>query len=238
MATGRELDQLARFAACLGATLDVDTLIQDALEPLSSMAGAEKVLIAIARQDARLLIPQTAGWNGDPSARGIPAPAIASLGTEAVAFSGIDELPASVSSRLTATDGFVAVVPLWAQAHLRGVILLLRRTAPFTPHMLKMLTTAGRQFALAVENSQLLADLQDSYRKLMDTQEDLIRAERLAALGQLSATMAHEIRNPLATIFSAISQIRRHGTESEMSSTLLNIAEEEASRLNHMVVNC
>lgn len=208
--------------------------MQDAVEPLVSMAGADNVMIAIAQTDARLLIPETANWKLLPSAKGIPGPPVASLGTEAVSFDSVDKLPHQIGSRIGELPGHIAVVPLWAHAHLRGVILLAKKRGRFSSHVLKMLTTAGRQLALAVENSRLLADLQDSYRRLMDTQEDLIRAERLAALGQLSATMAHEIRNPLATIFSAISQIRKQKNK-ELSATLLDIAEEEASRLNTMV---
>ncbi|MBN2525041.1 MAG: GAF domain-containing protein [Deltaproteobacteria bacterium] len=212
----------------------MDTLVQDAVEPLVSMAGADRIMIAIAQNDARLLIPEASNWDLIASAKGIPAPPVASLGTEAVTFESVSMLPPQISSRVGELPGHIAVVPLWAHAHLRGVIMLARTRGRFSPHVLKMLTTAGRQLALAVENSRLLADLQDSYRKLMDTQEDLIRAERLAALGQLSATMAHEIRNPLATIFSAISQIRKQ-RKPELASTLLDIAEEEASRLNTMV---
>jgi signal transduction histidine kinase len=233
--SGRELEQLSRFAASLGATMDVDTLVKDAVEPLVAIACADDVLIVISRTDARLLIPQTSKLQLRLTAKGLSGPPIAALGTEAVAFDSMESVPKSISSKFDPVSGFVAIVPLWAQAHLRGAIILLRKHKPFTVHVLKMLTTAGRQFALAVENSRLLSDLQDSYRKLMDAQEDLIRAERLAALGQLSATMAHEIRNPLTTIFSAISQIRKHGVTKEISDTLLDIAEEEATRLNNMV---
>ncbi|MBN2802579.1 MAG: GHKL domain-containing protein [Deltaproteobacteria bacterium] len=233
--SGRELEQLSRFAASLGTTIDVDILVQDAVEPLSAMAGANNVLIAISRTDGRLLIPQNNSWELNPKVKGLLAPPIAALGTEAIAFEKIEDIPQPIFSRLSLKKGYIAIVPLWAQAHLRGVIILNSERKPFTRTVLKMLTTAGRQFALAVENSRLLADLQDSYRKLMDAQEDLIRAERLAALGQLSATMAHEIRNPLTTIFSALSQIRKHGVKKEISVTLLDIAEEEAIRLNNMV---
>lgn len=236
IASSRELDQLCRFAATLGTTLDVDTLIQDSLEPLLSMSGADRMMIALARTDARLLIPVASyKWQMNSSVKGLPAPPVASLGTESKAFDSISELPPQLSSKLGDSVGPIAAVPLWAHAHLRGVIVLQRMRDRFSSHSLKLLTASGRQLALAVENSQLLSDLQQSYRKLMDTQEGLIRAERLAALGQLSATMAHEIRNPLATIFSAISQIRKHSQADGVSATLLDIAEEEAVRLNSMV---
>ncbi|HUT77455.1 MAG TPA: ATP-binding protein, partial [Polyangia bacterium] len=129
----------------------------------------------------------------------------------------------------------LAVVPLWVHARLLGVVFLARVGRPFDATTLKLLTASGRQLALAIENSLLLDDLQQSYGKLMDDQEELIRAERLAAMGQLSATMAHEIRNPLATIFSAVSQIRKHASLDPVSRQLLDITEEEALRLNRMV---
>jgi signal transduction histidine kinase len=59
--------------------------------------------------------------------------------------------------------------------------------------------------------------------------------EAVELLSKFAATMAHEIRNPLATIFSALSQVRKHGQVVGDSATLLDIAEEEALRLNRMV---
>lgn len=233
--TGRELDQLSRFAASLGSTLDETLLIEDAVEPLSTMAKSSRIAVAIAQSDARHLVIRYDKNDLLSVSKDIPAPPIAALGTETVVFETSSQLPSQLGNRLSDVGGTIAIVPLWAHAHLRGVIILQKEDGVFSLHMQKMLTTAGRQLALAVENSRLLGDLQESYRKLMDTQEDLIRAERLAALGQLSATMAHEIRNPLTTIFSALSQIRKHASHSEMSETLLDIAEEEASRLKRMV---
>jgi two-component system sensor histidine kinase HydH len=144
-------------------------------------------------------------------------------------------LPASLAKGFSHTKGVWALVPLFAYGQQLGLLVLSRATEPFSVATLKLLNTAGRQLALAVENSRLFADLQMSYRQLMDAQEELIKSERLAALGGLSATMAHEIRNPLATIFSALSQIRKHTEMSGDSATLLEIAEEEALRLNRMV---
>jgi signal transduction histidine kinase len=127
------------------------------------------------------------------------------------------------------------VAPLRVHSRLLGVVVLGRDDRPFDEGELKLLTAGVRTLALAVENSKLIEDLESSYRELMNAQAGVIRSERFAALGQLSATLAHEIRNPLATIFSAISQIRKHGKPNETQDTLLDIAEEEAARLNHMV---
>jgi signal transduction histidine kinase len=233
----RQIDQLCRFAGTLGATLDAATLVEDGLEPLLALAEASSVLVALAGEEPRLLEPVAElGLSLNRRERGLSAPTVASLGTEARAFDRGRNLPEALASRLGAVaDCQLAVVPLWVHARLLGVVFLARAKRPFDATTLKLLTASGRQLALALENSLLLGDLQRSYGRLMDDQEELIRGERLAAMGQLSATMAHEIRNPLATIFSAVSQIRKHATLDPVSRQLLDITEEEALRLNRMV---
>lgn len=233
----RELDQLCRFSGTIGSANDIEGMVRDTIDPLQRMAEAEQAIVAVGLEDPHLLVP-VATLNWEPSvdiADGLPASAVAALGTEAVGAKAAEGLPPALATRLAGLEGSLAIVPLWAHARLRGVAILARRDRPFDPGTLKLLTAAGRQLACAAERSQLFADLQQSYSKLMSAQEGLIRSERMAAVGQLSATLAHEIRNPLATIFSAISQIRKHTKTDDISATLLDIAEEEAVRLNQMV---
>jgi signal transduction histidine kinase len=65
--------------------------------------------------------------------------------------------------------------------------------------------------------------------------EDMARQQRLAALGQLSTVVAHEVRNPLAVIFQACRQLRREVGEHETATRLLHILDEEAERLRCLV---
>jgi two-component system, NtrC family, sensor histidine kinase HydH len=65
--------------------------------------------------------------------------------------------------------------------------------------------------------------------------EDMARQQRLAALGQLSTVVAHEVRNPLAVIFQACRQLRREVGEQETATQLLHILDEEAERLRCLV---
>ncbi len=232
---GLALDQLCRFANIMGASLDASTLVEDAVEPLMSLVAADGLLIALADDGDRSLVPAAeSNLKLTARAKTLPINAVASLGTEALAFLDAADLPEALADKLDVAAGPVAVVPLWAHGRIRGAAVLTRHE-PFPTIAVQLLTAAGRQFALAVENSRLLSEMQLSYRALMDTQEETIRAERLSAMGQLAATMAHEIRNPLATIFSAISQIRKHSKADGVSATLLDIAEEEAARMNRMV---
>lgn len=54
------------------------------------------------------------------------------------------------------------------------------------------------------ESENLLAELDEAYRQLKGAQEELVRRERLAASGELAASVAHEIRNPLSIIGMSI----------------------------------
>lgn len=70
--------------------------------------------------------------------------------------------------------------------------------------------------------------------KLTATQAELVKQERLAALGELSALVAHEVRTPVSIMFNALSVLRRRRMETE-SEALIGIVEEEAQRLKRMI---
>ncbi len=71
-------------------------------------------------------------------------------------------------------------------------------------------------------------------RELARAHAELVRRERLAAVGELAAAVAHEIRNPLGVIFNAVSALRRNIAPEEAKG-LYDMLQEEADRLNRMV---
>jgi signal transduction histidine kinase len=96
-------------------------------------------------------------------------------------------------------------------------------------------TAVCQQIALALLSARLYEDLRGSYAELARTQAELIERERLAALGELSASIAHEVRNPLGVIFNSLSSLRRLLSPKDDVALLLDIVGEEADRLNRMV---
>ncbi len=79
------------------------------------------------------------------------------------------------------------------------------------------------------------AQLQVSYAELELVHSELSKKEQLAAVGELAAAIAHEVRNPLAIITNAASGLRRPNLTDSDRETLLSIVDEESERLNELV---
>ncbi len=78
-------------------------------------------------------------------------------------------------------------------------------------------------------------ELRRVYRELQDSFEQIKRADRLSAIGQLAAGLAHEIRNPLASIEGAIDILERNRGSAERRAEFLSIIKKESRRLNRLL---
>jgi len=73
---------------------------------------------------------------------------------------------------------------------------------------------------------------------VVEMEQELRRVDRLAAVGQLSASIAHEIRNPLAAISGAVQVLRGRALESDPDAArLIDIALRETDRLNQLITD-
>jgi signal transduction histidine kinase len=128
-------------------------------------------------------------------------------------------------------------LPLVVSDELIGCVVAIemRHARAWTPTQLQRAEVIAHQIAIAVAHARLYAEVKRSYEELARTQEELVKRERLAALGQLAATLAHEVRNPLGVLFNSISTLGKTVTLDDDGKTLLGIMDEEARRLERLV---
>ena len=106
-------------------------------------------------------------------------------------------------------------VPMLREGVPIGVLVLMRsEVRPFSEKQIELVTTFADQAAIAIENVRLFdsveartRQLAASLENLRTTQDRLVQTQKLASLGQLTAGIAHEIKNPLNFVnnFSGVS---------------------------------
>ncbi|MDH5492442.1 MAG: ATP-binding protein, partial [Myxococcales bacterium] len=95
--------------------------------------------------------------------------------------------------------------------------------------LMKRFLSARRQLRERTE------ELQERLAALERMRDRLVHQEQLAAVGELSAVIAHEVRNPISIIKNALASLRRQQLPRVDRATLLDILEDETNRLNRLV---
>lgn len=102
---------------------------------------------------------------------------------------------------------------------------------PFAQADLEMFVILGRQAAVALENARLYSDLRSYVQRIEESQRALVQAEKMAAVGRLVASLAHEINNPLQAVRNCLHLAARKGIESDQRMQYLEMTDAELERL-------
>lgn len=132
--------------------------------------------------------------------------------------------------------GALAAFPLVQDHGLVGVLAFVR-----LGHVAFSARTLGKGELLtgviqaAINNVRSQSRLTDLNEQLVHAEETRVRSERLAALGEMAASVAHELRNPLGAINNCLGVLRRIDCGSDASaSAALEIIEDEVRRLDKL----
>jgi signal transduction histidine kinase len=145
-------------------------------------------------------------------------------------------------------DGFCAqhasayaTVPLVAKGQARGAIYVDNRfrERAITDEDIQVLTMFASEASLAMENASLYESLERALHAVRATQDKLLQTEKLAALGEMAAKIAHEIKNPLTVIGGFAGRIVRKSKSGEVdlgtATRYSRIIQKEVQRLERIL---
>jgi signal transduction histidine kinase len=146
----------------------------------------------------------------------------------------IEREPAAVALAEIGGARTLLVVPMLKDDVVIGVIGIYRQEVrPFNDKQIALVTNFAAQAVIAIENTRLLSelrqrtdDLTQSLNELRTAQDRLVQTEKLASLGQLTAGIAHEIKNPLNFVnnFSSLSVELIDELEEELAKVKVDAA--------------
>jgi GAF domain-containing protein len=118
--------------------------------------------------------------------------------------------PASPVNEIILREGYrsILIIPLLRPDHIVGALVVRRKTpGEFPQSTIELLQTFADQSVVAIQNARLFESVEKSLEDLRTAQDRLVQTQKLASLGQLTAGIAHEIKNPLNFVnnFSAVS---------------------------------
>lgn len=134
--------------------------------------------------------------------------------------------------------GAAAVFPLFVDETLKGLMVILRKTSvAFSNATLEQGILLADSVRVAVNNARSYQALREANRQLKAAEAGKLRAERLAVLGQMAATVAHEVRNPLGAIENCAAVLRGSVSGKRNALEALEIVEDEVQRLERLTRN-
>lgn len=137
------------------------------------------------------------------------------------------------------TTKSLLAVPLVYKDDVIGVVEVINKgEEKFNKHDLDMLEALAGAAAIAIENARLYKDLQDRMQTLQETQSQLIQSEKMAALGRLIASIAHEINNPLQSVQTCLALTKEELAAEKRQEKLdryLDIVESEIDRVSGII---
>ena len=221
-----ELRALGDVSQAVNSTIDLQTVLSTIISKAVQLSGTDAGTI-YAFDDASQEFQLRASYGMDEELVAAIKERNVRMGETLISQAALQRSPVQVADiRLDSSTpvldiivraGFRALlaVPLLSGNLIVGA-LVVRRKQPgeFPPSTVNLLQTFGAQSVLAIQNARLFDEVQSSTRDLAKsleglrtTQDRLVQTEKLASLGQLTAGIAHEIKNPLNFVnnFSAVS---------------------------------
>src|SRR5262245_35438334 len=212
----RHLEILRTVTEAVSRSLNLNEVLQKSVEALTHVTGHEISSLHLIAADGRTLLLRGDRGLSDRLREVNRSLPVGEGLIGRVAVTGhtrrVDEVTQEgdlldAARSVVARDGIrgFVCVPIRARHRILGTLSLGRQDpAPFSDEEVALLESAADQIGLALDNARLYSETRHQLEDLRRNQTEVVKAERLAAVGELAGGVAHEINNPLMIILGQV----------------------------------
>ncbi len=238
----RQLQILYEINLALGGSLDLETILKQIVEAAPGLIPStdRAAIFLVNETDQVLELTAITGGSEIPTGgrmkigEGIAAEALRS--GQVVNVPDVRLEPRYVFHPQFPDVRSLLIAPLRSGPRQLGTIGLQSNTpGTFTPNDERVLALFANQVSISVENARLYRELQNALEQEQSARDRLVLADKLASLGRMVATVAHELNNPLQSIRNCIYIARQPDRERESREHYLGMASAEIDRLSNLI---
>ena len=242
----RELNALNAMAVVATQSFDLDEILNLTLRQVVSLFGAESGAVYLSDSDAPTY-RRRAAWG--PRSRDKSRPAEISFAegfgdlvmrsrAEVITAEYLPHLKGAVADFIRSdSDGSWIWVLFWGKDSPIGIMGLRSHAEyEYSNGEENLMVAISRQLATTIEKVRLYEETCKAYEDLRRTQEQLLQSEKMSAVGQLIAGVAHELNNPLTAILGYAQLLESEGL-SERAHDYVGKVFKQAQRTHRVVQN-
>jgi two-component system NtrC family sensor kinase len=242
----RELNALNAMAVIATQSFDLDEILNLTLRQVISLFGAEAGSMYLADADDKTF-RRRAAWGQRSTDRTRPSEIELAEGfgdlvtrsrTEVLTAEYLPHLPVRAAGFIQAdtVNSWIWVL-LWGKDRPIGMMGISSRDhRDYTNNDENLLVAIGRQLSTTIEKVRLYEETCRAYEDLRRTQEQLLQSEKMSAVGQLIAGVAHELNNPLTAILGYAQLLESEGLNDRASDYVAKLFK-QAQRTHRVVQN-
>jgi PAS domain S-box-containing protein len=242
----RELNALNAMAVVATQSFDLDEILNLTLRQVVSLFGAESGAVYLSDSDAPTY-RRRAAWG--PRSRDKSRPAEISFAegfgdlvmrsrAEVITAEYLPHLTGAVAEFIRSdSDGAWIWVLFWGKDSPIGMMGLRSHAEyEYSSGEENLMVAISRQLATTIEKVRLYEETCKAYEDLRRTQEQLLQSEKMSAVGQLIAGVAHELNNPLTAILGYAQLLESEGLN-ERAQDYVGKMFKQAQRTHRVVQN-
>jgi two-component system, NtrC family, sensor kinase len=235
----RELAALDEINRAITSSLDLDKVLASALDGLNSLIRADALAIVLDDEDTdSLIIKAGCGPDGiELEGRMIPEDDLvlqtAMDGNQSILKPSITGGAWNEILQRSPLD--LLCVPLLHEDRAIGAVLAAARPGLLNRQHTHLIEHIAATVVIAVEKARMFQDLEAFAEEIEHSQNRLIQAEKMAAVGRLTASLAHEINNPLQAVQNSLHLAMHQDLNETKRRSFLDMAQNEVNRLVQIV---